>query len=164
MLKNKNVQLAIGVGVILAILFGGYFLIAGKSKTPPPVVEESEDVVHELSPKDLGLSFDLSPDGKKVKFIIKNITGIESIEYQLTYEADSTAQEQRDGSEPRVQRGITGEAELDFEDSEYESPWLDLGSCSVNVCRYDKGVESIDLTLKIVKEGKTYHTEDTFEL
>lgn len=165
MLKNKNVQLGIVVGLILAVLVGGYFLIVHKTKKAPPPVEKEDTTVYELSPKAIGLSFDLSPDKKKVRFTIAKIQDIKSIEYQLTYEADSTWQEQMEGGEDRVQRGITGDADIDIEEGEYTSPWLDLGSCSANVCKYDTGVESIDLTLKIVKTNKKiYHTEDSFEL
>lgn len=165
MFKNKNIQLGIAVGLILAVLVGGYFLIAGKTKKVPPPVATEDTTVYELSAKELGLDFEVSPDRKKVRFIIGKIADIKSVEYQLTYEADSTVQEQQEGGEDRVERGITGEADIDIEESDYTSPWLDLGSCSANVCRYDTGVDSIKLTLKIVKTNKKiYHTEKTFEL
>ena len=83
----------------------------------------------------------------------------------MTYDADSTVQERQEGGEDQVERGITGEAKIDIEEDKYTSAWLDLGSCSANVCRYDTGVTSIKLTLKIVKTNKKiYHTEKTFKL
>jgi len=143
---------------------GGYFLFAGKSKTVgEPVVQE--EIVGKLTPEEIGLTVTASPDKKKVKFSIEKVGEIKSVEYELSYEADSTAEEQGEGGEPRVQRGITGQEEVKSGDSAYESPWLDLGSCSKNVCRYDKGVSKVDLTLKIVKkDSKTYSADKSLDL
>ena len=152
------------VVVLVAVVAGGGYFIFGKSKAPVEEAEEMQDVVLKLSPEDIGLSMTPSPDNKKIKFAIDKLSGITSVEYELTYEADSTAAEQSEGGEPRVQRGVTGESTIDSGKSEYESPWLDLGSCSKNVCRYDKGVDSLTLTLKVIKDGKTYSVEDTLEL
>lgn len=165
MFKNKNVQIGIGVVLVIAVLVGGYFFIAGKSK--PQETEEvmQEDVVQKLDAKEIGLTMEASPDNKRVRFVIEKLTGITSVEYEVTYEADSTAQEQSEGGEARVQRGITGEAELMSGESSYESEWLVLGSESASTIRYDKGVESVDLTLKIKKsDGKTYAVQDTLSL
>lgn len=151
-------------GVVLAVIVfvGGYFYIANSKSKPPP--EPASDVIQTLSPASLGLSLTVSPDKKKIKIIIAKARDIKSIEYQLTYEADSTLEEQREGGEDRVQRGITGDAIMEPGESSYESPWLDLGSCSRNVCHYDKGVDSVDLTLKIVKKnGRTYQSEKKFD-
>lgn len=164
MFKNKNVQIGLGVVLVAAVLLGGYFFVAGKSKD----VEQEEPgyqeaAVETISPESIGLTIEVSKDKKKVKFMIAKATGIKTIEYELTYEADSTAQEQSEGGEDRVQRGITGDAKVTTGAS-YESEWLDLGSCSKNVCRYDKGVEKIDLTLKLIKsDGKTYQTTTSHE-
>lgn len=163
MFKNKALVIALVVVLIGVLAGGGYFLF-GKSKAPVEETEEAQDVVLKLSPEDVGLSMTPSPDNKKVKFAIDKLSGISSVEYELTYEADSTAAEQSEGGEPRVQRGVTGESTIDSGKSKYESPWLDLGSCSKNVCRYDKGVDSLTLTLKVIKDGKTYSVEKTLEL
>ncbi len=162
MFKNKNLVIVVAVLVVLALAGGGYFFFANKSKNQQEPVAE-EEVVEKLSAEAIGLGLEVSPDKKKVKFTIEKVDGIASVEYELTYEADSTAQEQSEGGEPRVQRGITGEEKVES-GSKYESPWLDLGSCSKNVCRYDKGVDKVDLTLKVVKNGKTYLVEDSLTL
>lgn len=165
MFKNRTVQICLGVVLLLAVFVVGYFLIGNKSKS---TVEEDpgiqEQVVEKIEPEALGLTLTAKSDGKAVKFAIAQADGIDTIEYQLTYEADSTAQEQSEGGEPRVQRGITGEEKVTGK-STYESPWLDLGSCSKNVCRYDKGVTSVTLTLKVIKnDGKIYEVEQSLEL
>lgn len=165
MLKNKNVQMGLGVLLVVAILVGGYFFVFGKSSPKKAAVTDSQDTIHSLSAAELGLKMELSPDRKKVRFIITKPKDITDIEYQITYEADSTAQEQAEGGEPRVERGITGEAKIKAADSTYKSEWLDLGSCSRNVCHYDTGLESLALTLKITKkDGKLYEATDSLEL
>lgn len=162
--QQRNVQIGLGIALIVLILGGGYFFVANKSKAP---VEEdqtaSEDIVQSISADELGLSMEAKPDKKAVKIKIEKAGDLKTIEYQVTYEADSTAQEKAEGGEDRVQRGITGEAEV--KGSSYESEWLDLGSCSRNVCKYDTGVEKVDLTLKIIKkDGKTYESQSSLEL
>ena len=164
MFKNKKVVIGLVVLLVLVLAGGAFFFSKSKSKVSeePSVAEE---VVGNLTPEEIGLTITASPDKKKVKFSIEKVGEIKSVEYELSYEADSTAQEQGEGGEPRVQRGITGQEQVKSGDRVYESPWLDLGSCSKNVCRYDKGVAKVDLTLKIVKnDGKTYITEKSLEL
>jgi hypothetical protein len=165
MLKNTNVQIILGVLIIIAVLVGGYFVIAGTAKKPKPVAQEEDLTVHTLSPKAIGLTMEAKPNGSAIKFTIKKAAGIKTLEYQVNYEADSTYQERSEGGEARVERGVTGEADIEPGDSTYESPWIDLGSCSNNVCRYDKGVKKVDLTLKIIKtDKKIYQVEDSLKL
>lgn len=162
--KNKIVIVVLVI-LVIAIAVGSYFAMSGKStKTKDQTDNSMDQVVNKLSPDEIGLTISANDSKKGVKFAISKLSGITSIEYQVTYEADSTAAEQREGGEARVQRGITGEAKITSSTS-YESPWLDLGSCSKNVCRYDTGVSSVDLTLKIIKsDGKIYEVEKKLEL
>lgn len=162
-LKTRNGKIAAGIVAVLVVV-AGYLLFAQKSKVEEePVVQDQS--VQSISAEDLGLTLTAKPDGKAVKFEITKLDGIKSLEYELVYEADSTAQEQSEGGEPRVQRGITGDADIPSGKSTYESEWLDLGSCSRNVCRYDSGVESVSLTLKLNKsDGKILQSEKTLEL
>jgi hypothetical protein len=166
MFKNKKVLVIVGILVAVVLLAGIYFFIANKSKTDVKEDEfAAEQVVEEISPEEIGLTMEANSSNKAVRFKIAKADGITSIEYQVVYEADSTAAEQREGGEERVQRGITGEAMIKAGQSSYQSDWLDLGSCSKNVCRYDSGVESVMLTLKIVKDdGKVYQVEQTLKL
>lgn len=161
--QKRNNQIITGVLVVL-ILVSGYLLFGGKSK---PKQEETvqDQTVQKISPDELGLTITVTPDKHKIKFAIAKPQGIKSIEYSISYEADSTAQDQSEGGEARVQRGITGDSKIDSDTKPYESEFLDLGSCSKNVCRYDTGIKSVDLTLKLIKsDGKTYATEKSFDL
>ena len=163
--KQKSVQIGLGVALIVLLAVGAYFFIASKSKAPAQEEQaDTADTVQTISADQLGLSIEAKPDKKAVKIKIEKAGDIKSIEYQVTYEADSTAQEKAEGGEPRVQRGITGESDVK-NGLTYESEWLDLGSCSRNVCRYDTGVQKVDVTLKIVKKnGKTYESQKSLDL
>ncbi len=161
--KKRNNQIIAGV-VIVLLLVSGFLIFGGKSKSKAPETIQDQSVQN-ISAEELGLTITAKPDNKAVKFAISKASSIKSIEYEVTYEADSTAAEQSEGGEPRVQRGITGDAKIDSGKGSYESDWLDLGSCSKNVCRYDSGVESVNLTLKIVKnDGKIYQAEKSLDL
>ena len=166
MFKNRNTQIIIGVLVVLLLVGGGYyFFTAGSTPKAEETATEEEMTIEKIDAKELGLSMSVTPDKKKVRFAIEKAKGITSLEYQITYEADSTAAERSEGGESRVERGITGEVKIKSGDEKYESEWLDLGSCSRNVCKYDSGVESVKLTLKINKDdGKIYEAEQTLEL
>lgn len=164
--KNKGVVIGIIVVVIGALLFGGYSFFANRAAQLANEEEEyiDEVVAEPLAPEEIGLTMEANDSNKAVRFVIEKADGIAAIEYQVYYEADSTAAERSEGGEDRVQRGITGE-EMVTGGSTFQSKWLDLGSCSRNVCRYDSGVESVTLTLKITKDdGKVYQVEQTLEL
>jgi hypothetical protein len=165
MLKNRTVQIALGVVLLVLVGLGGFYVIANKTQTKTQDQTSTEGVVQTLKPEEIGLSLEVSPDKKKVKFKIEKASDIKGIEYELVYEADSTAQEKQEGGDETVQRGITGQADIKSGESSYESDWLDLGSCSKNVCRYDTGVKKIDITLKLTKSGdKIYSVTDTKDL
>jgi flagellar basal body-associated protein FliL len=162
--KNKGAIIAIVVVLLLLLGGGGFYFISSQHKAPAQEEQADQtDQVLTLSPEEIGLTVEPKPDKQAVKIKIAKAGDIKSIEYQVTYEADSTAEEKAEGGDPRVQRGITGNA--DVKDSSYASDWLDLGSCSRNVCRYDTGVQKVDVTLKIVKKnGKTYEAQTSIDL
>lgn len=164
--KNRTVQIALGVVVLILVGLGVFFLFA--NNTSEEVEDGSSAVetrVETVTADEIGLTLEMKPDGKQIKFKIAEATGVDIIEYEMTYEADASAEEQSQGGEDRVQRGITGESQVDIGETSYESEWLDLGSCSRNICKYDTGVESIDITLKLTKSnGDILQVEDTIEL
>lgn len=170
MLKNKKSLIIIAsVIVVIALLAGGYFVFAKKPTTTTPSAESPKTVDSgpvDLSSDDIGLKITSSADSKKIQFIIEKLSDIKSVSYELTYDADPSEQDKSEGGgDQRIQRGITGEAKFKQGDSRYESPWIDLGSCSKNVCKYDAGVTSVDLLLKIVKtDNKVYSTEKKLDL
>lgn len=168
MLKNKNTLIIIAVIVVLIAIAGGYFFFVRQPSSKKPIDQNQSQVDNgpeNLSPDEIGLTLSASSNKKQIKFSIDKLSGIKAVAYQLTYEADSTKQEISDGAEPKVQRGIIGDAKLKSGESSYESPWIDLGSASKNVVRYDTGVESVNLILKITKDnGKVYQVEKDLAL
>jgi hypothetical protein len=164
--KNKNLLIGIGIAIAIIVIGGGVFFL-NKSKSNPTTTNQTQNqesgTISKLSPQDIGLTLSASPDNKKVKFSIAHTSGIKSVSYEITYEAESTVAEREEGADARVQRGITGDAKITG--GSYTSEWLDLGSCSRNVCKYDVGVTEIQLILKITKtDGKVYEVEQSLSL
>jgi hypothetical protein len=166
MQKNKTLLIALSVLTMLLLMAGGYFLFFNKSspKAAEQPIQTTNTGPAEISPDEIGLTLEASPDNKKVQFSLSRLKGINAIAYELTYEAESTDQERSEGADARIPRGITGEAKINSNDNSYKSPWLDLGSCSKNVCKYDKGINNINLILKITKDGKIYSTEKSLTI
>lgn len=164
-MKNKNTLIAVGVVLFVVLGLLGFYFASNGSQEKIEDKQSSETVVQTIKPEDIGFTMEATPDKKKVKFAIAKAKGIKSLEYEITYEADATAQERSEGGEDRVARGITGEAMVKSNESSFESEDLDLGSCSRNVCKYDTGVNEVSITLKISKaDGKVYNMEDTLSL
>lgn len=164
-MKNKNIIIAGIVAAIIIIVGGGFFLLnksKSTSQTTNATINQTGGAIQTLSAKDIGLTFSASPDNKKVQFTVSNLSDVTAISYELTYQADSTLAEKQEGADATVQRGITGDAKLGA--SSYTSPWLDLGTCSSGTCRYDTGVTSVDLILKVSKNGKDYQVEQKLSL
>lgn len=154
---DKKVIIIVAVIVLLLLGGGGYMVLSKTSSVKPtPVsVAEEEETVQEISPKDVGLELILRPDKKAIKFVIANASDIETVDYQISYSKEV------DGEE--VPEGLIGDAKL--EDGKIEINYRELGTCSSGVCRYDKVVSPIKITLKITKtDGKVYKAEDSIEI
>jgi len=149
----------IGGVVLLLVILGGVFFLRGRSApdTEPADTDQSQSIP-KLSKEELDLSMELSPDNTKVKFAIGKASDIKSIEYEITYDADSTEDES-----VKVPKGITGTEEIDGDS--FETDFLVMGTCSRNVCKYDTGIENIKLLLKITKDdNKVYQAEDAIDI
>lgn len=166
LLKNKTLLIILGIVILVIIGVGGYFLLAGSSSSKSDEnLPVDDNVVQTLSPSAIGLKLEASADKKKVRFVISNASNITSIEYELLYTANSTAEELSEGAQARVQRGITGQENVNSGTSTYQSSWLILGSQSANIVRYDTGVKSVSITLKITEaSGKVYQVQDSLNL
>ena len=141
----------IAVVVIVALVGGGAWLL-GKKKTSPqqaPVAADTSGQIYSLSPQAIGLTIAFRSDNKAMKFTVGNASGINSIDYQISYTKEINGQQ--------VQDGLIGTVNMNPGDSTAGIGYREFGTCSSGVCRYDKVVGTITLTLKIVKsDGKTY--------
>src|ERR1700733_12551076 len=93
-LKKRSVQISLGVLILLILGVGGFLLIGGSSNSKTTQqLPVDDNVIQTMSPSAIGLKLEASPDKKKVRFSISNASNISSIEYELLYTANSTAEE-----------------------------------------------------------------------
>ena len=159
MFKDNKMMMIVGGVVLLVLVVGGLFFLRGRQNAQPEDVDESQNQsIPKLSKEELGLKMELSPDNRTVKFSIAKASDIKYIDYEITYDADST-----EDDSVKVPKGITGAEEVNG--NTYSTKFLTLGTCSKNVCKYDTGIENLKLLAKITKkDGKIYQAEDSISL
>jgi len=145
LLKNKLALIIIVVVIILLIVGGVLFSkFHGSAKGLPTSGDQSQNV-ETLSPDAIGLVLTPRADGKAINMKVTKLTGIKSIEYDVSYDANVT----EEGQTANVPRGVVGSAiEVKSGDTVVQRD-LDLGTCSRNVCKYDDVVGPIKFVLKI---------------
>lgn len=104
-------------------------------------------------------------DGNAIILNIKRTSSYDSISYDLAYTSrpDETIVTGNKISEygesgpagESIDRGVSGTIDTKDKKGEYEQEIL-FGTCSKNVCKYDKGVENGTLTLRIRKGNKAF--------
>lgn len=116
-----------------------------------------------------GLYAILSPrrDGNALILNLKRTASYDSISYELAYtsKTDETivkgnkvsgdGDSNSNSISGTIDRGVVGTIDTKEKKGEYEQEVL-FGTCSKNVCKYDKGVENGTLTLHIKKADKAY--------
>lgn len=151
-LKNSKILIIAGIIVLVGVI--GFLVWKNKQKSievTAPVIEEK---VEEISAQDLGLTLEARADKKAVKFEITNIKDIASIDYELSYLAKGD-----------IPRGVIGHIDVKSGDKKIVSNFLDLGTCSRSVCKYDEGVTSVSLLVKINKtDGKVLQAQKELSL
>lgn len=165
MWKKQGTKIIIVVVVLVIIIAAGVFFISKNNSQTTQEQTVNNNSIQNISPGSIGLKLEVSPDNHKIRFTIAQASNIKSIEYELTYNANATAQEKSEGADTQVQRGITGTANISSGSGNYQSSWLILGSQSANVVRYDTGVSGVSITLKITNnDGKIYQVQDKLNL
>lgn len=100
----------------------------------------------------------LTPDsrGQELTLFVSKIPGSSStLEYELVYVADGQG-----STKGTVTRGVPGSIDIAGQTSIERK--LTLGSCSSGVCRYDKNVKDINLTLRLRNsDGKLIAKSDS---
>ncbi|MDO8573322.1 MAG: hypothetical protein Q7R77_01085 [Candidatus Daviesbacteria bacterium] len=104
-------------------------------------------------------------DGNALIMNLKRTGSYDGISYELAYTSspDETVVKgnrisedgESSGVGGSIDRGVMGTIDTKEKKGEYEQEIL-FGTCSKNVCKYDKGVENGTLTLHIKKGNKAY--------
>lgn len=104
-------------------------------------------------------------DGNALVLNLKRTSSYDSISYELAYTsnpeeikvAGNKISDDGEGNSisGSIDRGVVGNIETKEKKGEYEQEIL-FGTCSKNVCKYDKGVENGTLTLHIRKGDKAF--------
>src|SRR3989344_6590772 len=146
--------------VLLLLIVAGGFITFQKFTSSGGVAEE------------IDISFDpegayalLLPrrDGNALILNLKRTASYDEISYELAYTSlpDTTTvsgikvTDEEGSVSGSIDRGVSGTIDTKDKKGEYEQEIL-FGTCSKNVCKYDKGVENGTLTLKIKKGGKAF--------
>lgn len=160
-MKNKKVLIITSIVVIAVIILGYIFFFTSQNSSQKQSITQdtfTEDVFPTIMPSDIGLLFTATPDKRNVVLTIEKANDIEYVEYEITYDALS------EGSS--VQQGLNGEIKKDkIKNGQIEVKRI-LGTCSTGgKCRYDEGVTTAQIVLKITKtNGKTYQVEKSINL
>lgn len=124
------------VGIILILILGGItvFNRINLSKQAGPI----DEVDLTFDPEGPYALIYPRRDGNAVILNLKRTASYDSISYELAYNSEG------------IDRGVVGTIDTKDHKGEYEQEIL-FGTCSKNVCKYDKGVENGTLTLHIRK-------------
>lgn len=184
---TKNRKTLILIAIIILLTIGGLLVFQGfiASRNDQIPIDEVDLLFDPEGPYAL-----LSPrrDGNALILQFKRTSSYDSISYELAYlsqpdeiknkpslipngikpslissEIKSEAGEDGEASSGGIDRGVVGTINTDSKKGEYEQEIL-FGTCSKNVCKYDKGVENGTLTLHIRKGKKAYRMNTQWHL
>lgn len=168
MKNNKNLIIVAVVVVVLLLGVGGYLVFGHKAAAPTTSQSQfTDDDAIKISPSVIGLTMELSPDKKKVRFNAAKLDGAKSLEWTFNYDADIPLDQRSEGDEnTKVSQAFGSLEPVDVAGkSSYTSEFRELGTCSSGHCRYDTGVQKVNLVLKMTKtDGKVYQVEDSINL
>ncbi len=158
--------------LILALIIlgtGGIVAFGKISSKPAGPVEEIDLAFDAEGPYAL-----LYPrrDGNAMVLSLQRTSSYDFISYELAYTSNpdeismvgSKITEDGESKGPgSIDRGVMGTIDTKEKKGEYEQEIL-FGTCSKNVCKYDKGVENGTLTLHIKKGNKAYRMSTQWHL
>lgn len=141
-------------GLLIIALIGilGYFLVFSKSGAKSQDAGEIVEVeAPEISSRPF-FSFAPRDDGKAIQVSISGIASNMQIDYEITYKAGSG-----------LEQGIGGPAVAEVGQSFYTREHI-FGTCSKNVCTYDKGVEFGKWKASVQQKNQVYELEGEWRL
>ena len=142
----------VGLLLFFGLSFGVYQLFAVEK-----CVVSSEETELTFDPEGIYALLLPRKDGNALNLNLKRTSKYKAINYELAYRAASddvaNAEAPEDGSDLGIDRGVVGDIQIDDSGKnlqpEYNQEIL-FGTCSKNVCKYDKGVENGTLTIHLV--------------
>lgn len=162
--KLRNLFFAHKKIIILILVLGGLGWLGIQKITAKPAgpLEEIDLAFDAEGPYAL-----LAPrrDGNALVLSLKRTASYDSISYELAYTSipeetivkGTKISDDGEGGKVTgsIDRGVRGTIDTKEKRGEYQQEIL-FGSCSKNVCKFDKGVENGTLTLRIIKGNKAY--------
>ncbi len=164
-----NKKTVILIVAIIALIFGGFQIYQKFFSKPSGLVMEVDLPFDAEGP--YGLTFPRR-DGNAMVLNLKRTSSYDSISFELAYTStpDQTVtngskvtSEEGGNSTGSIDRGVVGNIDTNGKKGEYEQEIL-FGTCSKNVCKYDKGVENGTLTLHIKKGSTAYRMSTQWHL
>lgn len=150
------VLIIVGAGLI----FSGKLNNRGPKATPTPTPEE-EQSIEKLPEEALDVKFETRYDQRAFTLTISGLKekGYTRFDYEASYDAQST-----EDPTQIVSQGSGSTEPILVTDKPFVREIL-LGTCSKNVCKYDKGVKSVLVTLRLqTEDNKTKIWEKNFAL
>lgn len=157
-MKNKSGVILI-IAIVILVIGGAVFLLLNQNSSSKNSrssnSSDEQQVVKEkdLKAEDIGLILEVRPDNKAIIMEITRLDGIQSLEYEATYERD--VDDRSVGGDSRVMDGTApSQIEVKESDNKIRREIL-LGTCSKNVCRYHKGVKEVSFEIRVnLKSGE----------
>lgn len=158
---KKNKVLFIVLAVVLVFAAGGLYFLTGSAKKEVKTPTTEEIQAKSINPEEIGLVLTPKADKKAVVMEITKLEGIQSVEYEVSYDAEVTDE----GQTTDVPRGAVGSPiQVKSTDSSIKRE-ITLGTCSANVCKYDKVTSSIKFVIKVTfKNGDLGSVEKEISL
>lgn len=152
------------LAIVILIITGGLYLYRNYQAAKNVLVTEVDLNFDPEGPYALLLP---RRDGNALQLNLKRTSSYDAISYELAYTSlpdPTSAKTDEDGSATgSIDRGVMGNIETREKKGEYQQEIL-FGTCSKNVCKYDKGVENGTLTLHIRKGSNAYRMITTWHL
>ena len=161
--KNKVlviiVSLLLLAGAVTAFILGN--ATSSLSTDESGIIEKSVKVI---SADEIGLTLSFRADKKAINMNITKLDGVESVEYEVTYDANVTADASGDSASGITQRGVVG-SPIPVNGASSIKRSIDLGTCSKNVCKYDNVVSDVKFVIKVTySNGEIGSVEESISL
>ncbi len=157
-MKNKKILLiAVGVLIILVILGLALYSLNNKPQGENNNEDSLVEKLVQLSAEDVGLVLSTQKNNQQLVMELNNLENVESFDYEVSYDAIENGEV--------IKQGTFGSGPNPTEKGKTEiKRVIDLGTCSA-VCRYHKGIEEIQFTLRVnLLDGQVGMVEEIFVL